>query len=122
MPARMARVPTPHPLGEAPASRPSSPGKKDYTWLTKDLMGRIADEIRYPVEARLKEWQGKVVVKLVVTANGDIESLKIVHSSGYPVLDEEALALLRRLSPLKFDRPLGRDRIPLQVPIRYFLK
>ncbi|GKS57412.1 hypothetical protein YTPLAS18_09390 [Nitrospira sp.] len=85
-------------------------------------MGRISETIRYPAEARLKDWQGKVVVKLVVTNNGTIEDLTIVKSSGYPILDEEAVALLQRLSPLKLERPLGKERISLQVPIRYSLK
>lgn len=85
-------------------------------------MGRIAEAIRYPVEARLNQWQGKVIVKVVIAQNGEIESVTIVQSSGYEVLDQEALALLRRLSPLTLNRPLGKERIPLQVPIRYSLK
>ncbi len=84
-------------------------------------MGRIAESIRYPAEARLNQWQGKVVVQVIITANGDIESVKIVQSSGFDILDQEALALLQRLSPLKLDRPLGKERIPLQIPIRYAL-
>ncbi len=100
----------------------SSPQKQDYTWLAQDLLTRISAMIRYPVEARLNQWQGKVVVKLVVNAEGEIENPTIVQSSGHPILDEEALALLRHLSPMKLDRPLGADRIPLQVPIRYSLK
>jgi protein TonB len=119
---QLARAPVPGPLpGET--NVPTGPqGKVDYSWLAQDLMSRIEQTIRYPTEARLNQWQGKVVVKVIVRADGEIESLKIVQTSGHPVLDEEALALLRRISPLKLNQPLGKDRIPVQVPIRYFLK
>lgn len=78
--------------------------------------------IRYPAEARLNHAEGTVIVKIVINDTGEIESLKIVQSSGYALLDEEALALLRRISPLKLREPLGKASVALKQPIRYSLR
>ncbi len=78
--------------------------------------------IRYPAEARLTQAEGTVIVKIVVNDTGEIESLKIVQSSGHALLDEEALALLRRISPIKLREPLGKTSVALKQPIRYSLK
>lgn len=90
--------------------------------MAQSLLGLVSDNLRYPADARLNRWEGKVVVKLTVTASGEIENATIVRSSGHETLDKEALALLQRLSPLRLDRPLGKDRIALQIPIRYSLR
>lgn len=101
---------------------PIASAKRDYSWLAQELNQRIEQMIRYPAEARLNHAEGTVVVKIVVNDTGEIESLKIVQSSGYALLDEEALALLRRISPLKLREPLGKASVALKQPIRYSLR
>lgn len=56
---------------------------------------------RYPFVARENGWQGEVVFKLKTDPDGYIESLEIVSSSGYALLDEEAYRSLKqwRLAP-----------------------
>lgn len=110
------------PPTDQPVSSTVPAPKADYSWLAQSLLATVSDNLRYPTEARLNRWEGKVVVKLMVTANGDIESVSIARSSGHDSLDKEALALLQRLSPLRLDRPLGKDRVTLQIPIRYSLR
>lgn len=108
-------------IGESNVQLKSS-GKADYTWLAQDLLSTLEQLITYPVTARLNRWEGKVVVKVMVLESGEIESLKVVQSSGHPILDEDALQLLRRVSPLKLKQALGKPRVPLLVPVRYTLK
>lgn len=110
------------PPTDQPVSSPVPAPKADYSWLAQSLLTTVTDNLRYPTDARLNRWEGKVVVKLIVTANGDIESVSLARSSGHDSLDKEALALLQRLSPLRLDRPLGKDRVTLQIPIRYSLR
>ncbi len=119
-PAAVASLPPDRPPGTEAESL--APAKRDYSWLAQELNQRIEQMIRYPAEARLNHAEGTVIVKIVVNDSGEIESLKIVQSSGYALLDEEALALLRRISPLKLREPLGKASVALKQPIRYSLR
>lgn len=47
---------------------------------------------RYPGAARRKGYQGVVDLKLHINPDGDVEEISLIHSSGYDLLDQEALA------------------------------
>lgn len=50
----------------------------------------------YPAEARANGWQGKVTVRLLVSAAGRVQDVHIAASSGYNCLDQAALREARR--------------------------
>ncbi len=50
----------------------------------------------YPHVAKRMGYQGRVVVRLLVSASGRVEQVKIVRSSGYRVLDKAAVKALKR--------------------------
>jgi len=50
----------------------------------------------YPLIARRRGWQGTVNVGLVLLADGRVERASLRHSSGFDVLDREALEVARR--------------------------
>lgn len=93
----------------------------DYGWLRDALWGRIEALKRYPTEARINHWEGKVVLEVVIRADGELIRLKIAESSGREILDQEALTVLRKASPLVLKHSLGRPSITLLVPISYKL-
>lgn len=45
----------------------------------------------YPVIARRQQQQGKVHLAYYVKSNGSVSNLRLVQSSGYPMLDQEAI-------------------------------
>jgi protein TonB len=96
--------------------------KRDYGWLADLIRNRIEELKHYPTVARLNNWEGKVVLKFVVTADGTVENLEVVESSGYAVLDEAAMETIRRASPLPLTHDLGKPRVTLQFPMRYTLR
>lgn len=96
-----------------PAARPH------YGWLKEALKKKILEMKRYPDIAANHRWEGRVVVRGVITDKGVINDLVIAESSGSAVLDEDALALLRRISPLKLEHPLGQSQISIRIPIEY---
>ena len=53
-------------------------------------------EPAYPLIARRRGWQGTVDVGLVLLTDGRVESARVRQSSGFEVLDREALAVARR--------------------------
>ena len=49
----------------------------------------------YPIEARSRRQQGRVLLRVQVSATGDAASVDIVSSSGHPILDQAARAAVR---------------------------
>ncbi|HET9846104.1 MAG TPA: TonB family protein [Nitrospira sp.] len=116
-----AQVASSHPLVERPAMvAPRT--KTDYSWLTQELVARLEQSKRYPYLARMNRWQGKVVVQAVVRDDGQVVSLKIAESSGHTILDNDAMELIRKISPLQLKHPLGRSQVALLVPVGYALQ
>jgi protein TonB len=50
----------------------------------------------YPTVARANGWEGKVGVRLTINAKGGIEDSKVVITSRHGVLDDAAIALIRK--------------------------
>ena len=61
------------------------------------MFGHLQRFKRYPRGARGAH--GTVVVRFELNRKGDVIASRVTKSSGYRVLDEEALAILRRASP-----------------------
>lgn len=57
----------------------------------------------YPLEARQRNWQGTVVLRVYVGADGDTQQVVVQRSSGHEVLDESALEAVKdwRFVPAK---------------------
>ncbi|MDE1463169.1 energy transducer TonB [Spartinivicinus poritis] len=53
-------------------------------------------ELNYPSRAKRRNQQGEVLVKVELNERGGKESISIQKSSGYPVLDREALKMVKR--------------------------
>ena len=94
----------------------------DYGWLRDLLWKRIEELKRYPTLARTNHWEGKVVVQAVIKADGTVGALSVAESSGHALLDEEALVVMRRASPLRLTHQLEKSQITILVPISYRLE
>jgi protein TonB len=95
--------------------------KADYSWLTQELLSRLERSKRYPYAARMNRWEGRVVVQAVVRNDGQVVSLEIAESSGHTILDNDAMELIRKISPLHLKHPLGQTQVALLVPVGYSL-
>lgn len=75
----------------------------------------------YPVSARLRGYEGIVLISAEILSEGRVENVKIKSSSGYAILDQSALEAVRAW---KFDpaRKMGKP-VPVRVdiPIRFVL-
>jgi protein TonB len=96
-------------------------GSSDYGWIADALWKRIEQLKRYPHLARINRLEGKVVLRAVIKADGQLVDLEVAKSSGHSVLDHDALEVLRRASPLDMTRPLGKPQMVVQIPISYQL-
>ena len=64
------------------------------------LRNFIADNIKYPEEAKAKGLSGKVFVQFVIDKNGDVVSPKIARGID-PILDNEAIRVIQSLPKWK---------------------
>ena len=84
--------------------------------IKSEILRKIQRAKHYPALARARAWQGIVEVEFLINPSGNLEKLSVIQSSGFPVLDEEALATVRRAVPLPYYSSV------LRVPIHFELE
>ena len=129
-PVFVVRTITPPPVAAQPpvaAPKAAIPAPQKSDGETRDsYLGRVLAQLnrfkQYPRSARQAHIEGVVMLHFVMTADGKVQSFEIAKSSGRPVLDAEALALIQRAQPLPalpVDFPTRT--LDALVPIEFFL-
>lgn len=78
---------------------------------------------RYPRQSERSHQEGVVWVRFSVDRQGRVADPVVQQPSGYPLLDEEALATVRRASPLPPPPvEVPGDPVMVLVPINFFLR
>jgi protein TonB len=76
----------------------------------------------YPATARRRGWEGKVLLRVEVSARGDVLNVTVEQSSGYDTLDDAARqgAFRWRFRPARLNgRPVpGEVRIPVHFNLK----
>lgn len=106
-------------MTERPETRVVPGAQAHYGWLKDLLQGRIERMKQYPQLALDRKLEGRVVVRAVMWNDGTLTDLEVLHSSGHHILDDEALKLLARLSPVSLTYDLGKESITVKIPITY---
>ena len=70
-----------------------------YISYFKHIRDKLYLVWRYPLEARMGGIQGVVHILFVISRSGELAEVKVLKSSGFSVLDKEALRALRAASP-----------------------
>ena len=81
------------------------------------IRDKILRNVVYPDVARRMGWQGKVVLSFVITAKGAVKSFQVVQSSGFKMLDGQAIETVQDAAP--FPKPPVEAK--LVIPIIYRL-
>ncbi|MBM4332886.1 MAG: TonB family protein [Deltaproteobacteria bacterium] len=104
----------------SPGSPPGAgKGKGDlFTYLSAVRL-KIDKVKKYPQEALRKNWEGTVVLAFQINWQGEVNGIKLIQSSGHPILDEEGKAILRRASPLPLPPLWEKESLELQIPILF---
>jgi len=63
------------------------------------IRNEIQQRIVYPLVARRMGWQGKVKLSFVVDVDGSIRDVVVLESSGYKLLDDNAIACVKKAAP-----------------------
>jgi protein TonB len=92
------------------------------TWET-NLFKHLLQYKRYPSGAQARGEEGVVLLSFSVDRAGHVLAHQIVHSSGYPQLDDEAMSMIERAQPLPpFPADMADAKLDLTVPIRFSLQ
>ncbi|WP_051328956.1 energy transducer TonB [Geminicoccus roseus] len=88
------------------------------------VLGRFQRALRYPRAAQRQRQQGVASIQFRIDRQGHVLAVRLVDSSGAEVLDEEALAVVRRVSPLPTPpaEMMTADVLDLAAPITFALR
>ena len=111
------------PAAPAPVAAPQKPAGE----TSDSYLGRVLAQLnrfkQYPRAARQARIEGVVMLHFVMDADGRVQSSEIAKSSGRPVLDGEALALIQRAQPLPaLPADFPTRTLDAVVPIEFALK
>lgn len=76
---------------------------------------------RYPPTARERHWQGEVLIRTHILADGSAGEVRVERSSGHEILDESALDAIKRwrfIAAKEGDKPVASTVI---IPIEFKL-
>lgn len=126
LPPPVASVPLARPEPAVPATAGMAAGAADPLTLGQYRIAIIAAAKRYKKYPRLaldNNWEGQAEIRMVVGADGTIASISVKTRSGFEVLDQQALEMIRKAKPLA-PIPAGlRGRgFTVDVPVVFSLK
>jgi len=86
------------------------------------IRDKILQRVTYPPLARRMGWQGKVVLSFQINRKGEVAEITLIQSSGYPELDEEGIATLRRASPFSPPPVTYEEKLEVEIPLVFRLE
>jgi periplasmic protein TonB len=85
-----------------------------------ELVAHIDQKKRWPTAARAHHIQGEVTLEFTVDRAGRVVAFRVLHSSGFAVLDDEAMSTLQRATPLPMPpAQTSEETLHLTIPIRF---
>lgn len=92
------------------------------TWQSK-LQAHLERRKRYPRSARMRHQQGVPWVRFSIDRDGRVLDVQLYRGSGYPTLDREALALVKRAEPLPPPpADVSDEQLQLALPIQFYIQ
>lgn len=97
----------------------------DCTMLqyTDMIRQKIQSAIIYPLEARKGGIEGRPIVRFTITSNGELVRVELIQTSGFSILDEEAVAAIKRASPFpEIPKSLQKETLTCVQGLAFVLK
>ena len=88
-----------------------------------DFVKWVHKQIVYPQESIKNKEEGIVYIEFIVSNQGNLEQIKILQSSGFPLLDQEAIRIITsspKWTPAKLPNGTKVSQ-PAGIPIRFEL-
>ena len=104
----------------APAATPSPPSNAVVNWRGQ-ISARLARAKRYPEQARARGETGTVMAVFTVDRAGRVLSASVSRTSGSIMLDEEAIAAIKRADLPPMPPEMTEATMTFPVPFRFDL-
>lgn len=101
------------------SSGSSSPSISPARWQSR-VAAHLKRRQRYPSEARSQKQEGTATVRFQFDNSGNVLSVSLARSSGYPTLDAEVVSMVKRASPIP--APPANVAKTLTVPVNFSLR
>lgn len=102
------------------AGRASQAGNAAVSNYPGKVVAKLRRSLRYPREAQRQRLRGEVRVAFIVSSNGGVSGIRVVRSSGSPILDQAAVETVQRAAPFpKIPADAGRSSWPFTVPLEF---
>jgi len=86
------------------------------------LKFKVESALRYPELAALSGYQGVLYIKFDILKDGSLDGLELLQSSGYKILDDEALNALRSVAPFqRLPDEWGMERYSIRAAVLFYL-
>lgn len=90
---------------------------------TRAVAQRIKDNFIYPWIAKEADIQGSLMLDLRIDSTGQLLEAKVTESSGFGVLDENAVKIAKKTSPYpSFPAEINQQELWIDIPIIYKTK
>jgi len=92
--------------------------------LESEISRKLGSNIQpsdYPEEARRQGWSGTTQVGVVVAADGKIKEVSVRRTSGFPLLDEQALRRVGRVRIWWIPQRLRKREVNVSVPVGFYI-
>jgi protein TonB len=83
--------------------------------FSSNLSEFLSANLRYPDSARARNQEGRAAVEFVVGESGLVRDIRITKSSGFELLDEEALRLVRLMQLTPYWKPGTQEGVAVPV-------
>lgn len=115
-------LPNPQTAAAARAASASAEQAGLANWRSQ-LLGHLKPYLRYPRQAQNGRQEGVALVSAIVDRKGNVIGARIDRGSGYPTLDSEAVATVRRGSPVPPPTAdIRGDPVTVTIPIQFSLR
>ena len=89
----------------------------------KAVKKKIENCRKYPYWARKQGFEGTVHLKFTILFTGAVKDIKIIKSSGFNILDKEAISTIKRASPFPpIPEKINRSTLTIEVSLVFQLK
>lgn len=110
-------APSPQPAPAGPTAAAVASARANWQ---AQLMAWLSRHKRYPRPAQEQRQQGTAYLRFSLDRGGRVLAARLERSSGFPLLDEEVLALVQRAQPLPPPpAEVAGDRFELVVPVAF---
>lgn len=114
-----AEVPKPVAAQPIPSQLPPVNVEKEFLNAhLGEIRALLLQNLKYPKMAQKLRMQGDVRISFSLNSDGSVEDIKVIESSGFEILDEDARALIEKMAG-RFPKPSKSVRI--SVPLSYVL-